>query len=94
MTRRICVPTSIILAAHQRSAEVPFCQLLTFTEWVRARKVIDSMLFVQRSARARVGETPRHSTVSLFQPFAYRRDRTRVGVVQVQLLGQQGVALD
>jgi len=34
-------------------------------EWVRAMEIIDSMLLVERSVRARVGDTPRRSTVSV-----------------------------
>src|SRR5450756_2420062 len=64
LTRRNCLPASIIPAAHQRSAMVPFCQFFTLLEWVRAMEIIDSMLLVERNVRARVGDTPRRSTVS------------------------------
>ena len=62
MTRRNCLDASSIPAAHQRSAMVPFCQFLTLAEWVRAIEIIDSMQFVERSVRARVGGMPRRST--------------------------------
>ena len=52
-------------SAHQRSAIFPFCQFFTFIEWVRAMEIIDSMLFVERSVRARVGDTFRRGTVNV-----------------------------
>ena len=58
LTRRNWPRASIIPAAHQRSAMVPFCQFLTLLEWVRAMEIIDSMLLVERSVRVNVGETP------------------------------------
>src|SRR5665648_103906 len=39
LTRRNCLLASIIPAAHQRSAMVPFCQFFTLAEWVRAMDV-------------------------------------------------------
>src|SRR5665647_2544328 len=45
------------------SAMLPFCQFFTFIEWLWAMEIIDSMLLVERSVRARVGDTPRRSTV-------------------------------
>jgi hypothetical protein len=50
-------------AAHQRSAIVPSCQRLTLPAWSRQIEIIDSMVFVERSVRARVGGTPNRSTV-------------------------------
>ena len=41
---------------------VPFCQFFTLAEWVRAMEIIDSMQFVERSVRARVGGMPRRNT--------------------------------
>src|SRR5665648_762858 len=63
LTRRNWARASIIPAAHQRSAMLPFCQFFTLAEWVRAMEIIDSMQLVERSVRARVGDTPRRSTV-------------------------------
>src|SRR5213080_4761986 len=74
-------------AAHQRSAMVPFCQFFTFVEWLRAIEIIDSMLLVERSVRARVGGTPRRSTVSV-SVSPSRSDAAAPGWVPVQLTGE------
>jgi hypothetical protein len=49
LTRRNCLPASILPTAHQRSAMVPFCQFFTSLEWVRAMEIIDSTQSVLRS---------------------------------------------
>jgi hypothetical protein len=43
---------------HQRSAMVPSRHRLTFLEWSRQISIIDSIGFVERRVRARVGGTP------------------------------------
>src|SRR5664279_2173866 len=65
LTRRNWLRASIMPAAHQRSAMVPFCQFFTLAERVRAIEIIDSMQLVERSVRARVGGTFRRSTVNV-----------------------------
>src|ERR1035437_5705537 len=50
---------------HQRRAMSPLCQFFTLVEWFRQIEIIDSIQFVLRRVRARVGGTPRRSTVSV-----------------------------
>ena len=52
-------------AAHQRNAICPSRQRFTFELWSRQISIIDSMAFVDRSVRARVGGTPNRVTVSV-----------------------------
>ena len=65
MTRRNCLPASTMPAAHQRSAICPSRQRLTLRAWVRQMLIMLSMAFVDRNVRARVGGTPRRSTVNV-----------------------------
>ena len=65
LTRRNCLPASTIPAAHQCSAIRPSRQRLTLLACSRHTEIIDSMALVERSVRARVGGTPRRSTVSV-----------------------------
>ena len=87
MTRRNCLPASAMPAAHQRNAMFPDCQCLTLRAWVRLIEIIDSMLLVERSVRARVGGTPRRSTVSV-SVSPSRSDAAAPGWVPVQLTGE------
>src|SRR5450756_1134341 len=74
LTRRNCLPASIIPAAHQRSAMVPFCKFFTLLEWVRAMEIIDSMLLVERNVRASVGDTPRPVSYTHLRAHETRHD--------------------
>jgi hypothetical protein len=65
LTRRNCSSASTIPAAHQGSAICPSRQRLTLPVWSRQTEIVDSMQFVERSVRARVGGTPSRSTVSV-----------------------------
>ena len=47
----------------QRSAICPSRQRLTLRAWSRQMAIIDSIALVERRVRARVGGTPRRSTV-------------------------------
>jgi len=69
-------------AAHQRRAMSPLCQFFTLAEWLRQIEIIDSMQFVLRRVRARVGGTPRRSTVNDSARPARRLPARRVGVFQ------------
>src|SRR5665648_90287 len=81
VTRLNFLPASITPAAHQRSAMVPSCQFFTLLEWVRAMEIIDSMQLVERSVRARVGATPRRSTVRAVSYTHLRAHETRHDLV-------------
>ena len=90
LTRRNCLPASTIPAAHQRSAICPSRQRLTLPACSRQTEIIDSMQFVERSVRARVGGTPRRSTVErLVQALAQAGRRAGVGAVEFFGQGQQ-----
>jgi hypothetical protein len=60
----------------------PLCQFFTLAEWLRQIEIIDSMQFVLRRVRARVGGTPSRSTQRLGQAFAQAACRAGVGVLQ------------
>src|SRR6476620_4677356 len=66
LARRNCLPYSTIPAAHQRSAICPSRERLTLSACSRHTEIIDSMQFVDLNVRARVGGTPRRSTVSVW----------------------------
>ncbi len=59
--------------ADGAQCNVPFCQFFTLVEWVRAMEIMDSMVLVLRSVRARVGDTSRRSTVSVSASASRRR---------------------
>src|SRR4051794_7152411 len=63
LTRRNCLPASIMPAAHQRSAICPSRQRLTLLAWVRQMLIMLSTALVERNVRASVGGTFRRSTV-------------------------------
>ena len=70
---------------------VPSRQRLTLTAWSRPIEIIDSMQLVERSVRARVGDTPRRSTVSVScEALAQAGRRAGVGAVEFLGQGQQG----
>jgi len=65
LTRRNCLPASIIPAAHQRNAICPSRPRFRLAACSRHTEIIDSMVLVDRSVRANVVGTPRRSTVSV-----------------------------
>jgi hypothetical protein len=87
LTRRNCLPSSAMPAAHQRNAICPPCQCCTSREWVRAMEIIDSMLFALRPRAGQRGRDLQARRGQRFgQAFAQRGGRDGVGALE--LLGQ------
>ena len=63
LTRRNCLPASVIPAAHQRKAIWPSRQRVMLLKCSRQIEIMLSIAFVDRKVRARVGGNPRRRTV-------------------------------
>jgi len=81
LTRRNCLPASIIPAAHQRIAMSPSRQRFTFADRCLQTPIMDSMALVERKVRANVGGTPSRSTVRVSASPSRRLAATRGWVV-------------